>query len=162
MKKILSMGVLIVVLSLNVLTATGVTKKPVIEQVLFSRGETDEELQAELYFDSLELMAICVMAEAGNQGIDGMRMVCDVILNRVDSPDFPNTIEGVITQKNQFLSYSDGGMQRRNIPSEDCYKACQMELEKRGWPGLLYFRTGGYSQYGTPAFKYGDHYFSTK
>ena len=140
-----------------------------VEQILFaseleSKLEqlTDEELQAELYFDSLELLAVCVMAEAGNQGLDGMRMVCDVILNRVDDSDFPNTIEGVITQRNQFSSYSDGRMQRWNVPSEECYQACQMELEKRSWPGLLYFRTGGYSQYGTPAFKYGNHYFSTK
>ena len=31
---------------------------------------TDEELEEELYYDSLELLAICVEAEAGNQPLD--------------------------------------------------------------------------------------------
>lgn len=138
-----------------------------IEQTLFaSESESypmsDEELKQELYFDSLEKFAICVMAEAGNQGFDGMRLVADVLLNRLESPDFPNTIEDVILQKNQFSSYSDGGMERWNVPSEECYQACKMELENRWHPELLYFRTGRYSEYGTPAFKFGDHYFSSK
>lgn len=88
-------------------------------------------------------------------------MVCDVILNRVNDPSYPDTIHGVISQPYHFSSYWDGGM-KRCIPSEDCYKAVQMELENISYPGLFYFQTGNYSQYGTPAFKIGDHYFSTK
>ena len=142
-------------------------EKPTVEQVLFDKDAqrqemTDEDLAEELYCDSLEELAICVMAEAGNQGIDGMRMVADVILNRVDDSDFPDTIHGVISQPYQFSSYHDGGMQRWNTPSEDCYKAVQMELQNRSYPGLLYFKEGSYSQYGTPAFQHGAHYFSTK
>lgn len=132
-----------------------------IEQVLYAAPD-DYDLDEELYYDSLETLAICVMAEAGNQDLDGMRMVADVILNRVDDADFPDTIEGVISQKYQFSSYWDGGMQKWNVPSEQVYKACQMELKNRSYPGLIYFCEGGYSRYGTPAFKHGDHYFSTK
>lgn len=142
-------------------------EKPTIEQTLYSKDQqaesmTEAELEEELYCDSLEELAICVMAEAGNQGIDGMRMVADVILNRVDDPDFPDTIHGVISQQYHFRSYWDGGMQRWSTPSGDCYKAVQMELQSRSYPGLMYFCTGGYSQYGTPAFQHGEHYFSTK
>ena len=56
-------------------------------------------------YDSLEMLAKCVQAEAGNQGLLGKRLVVDVILNRVDSDRFPNTIEGVITQSGQFAVY---------------------------------------------------------
>ncbi len=56
-----------------------------------------DELEEERYYDSLEILAVCVEAEAGNQSLDGKRMVVDVILNRVDHPDWPDSIEGVIT-----------------------------------------------------------------
>lgn len=125
-------------------------------------GELEDELECELYCDSLELLAICVQAEAGNQSLTGRRMVADVILNRVDDPDFPDTIEGVITQRNQFSSYWDGGMDRVYEPDKLTIRAVQMELEHRSYPGLIYFRTGRYSKYGTPWRKVGDHYFSTK
>lgn len=121
-----------------------------------------DNLEEESYYDSLELLAICVEAEAGNQPLDGRRMVADVILNRVDNPNFPDTIEGVITQPYHFSSYWDGGMDKVTEPSELTIKAVQMELEERGYPGLLYFKEGEYSDYGTPWRKVGDHYFSTK
>lgn len=124
--------------------------------------DTPEEIEEEMYYDSLELLAICVEAEAGNQPLDGRRMVVDVILNRVDAPDFPDTIEGVITQPYHFSSYWDGNMDSITEISELTYTAVQMELEERGWPQLFYFTAGDYSEYGTPWKKVGDHYFSTK
>ena len=60
----------------------------------------DEDDEEELLF-----LANCVEAEAGNQDDLGKRLVCDVILNRVDDPDFPDTIREVITQKYHFTSY---------------------------------------------------------
>lgn len=47
-------------------------------------------------------------AEAGNQGKEGMKLVMAVVLNRVESTDFPNSIEDVIFQANQFQPISDG------------------------------------------------------
>lgn len=126
------------------------------------QAETPEDIEEEMQYDSLELLAICVEAEAGNQPLEGRRMVVDVILNRVDDPDFPDTIEGVITQPYHFSSYWDGGMDKVSEPSETTYTAIEMELEKRGWPGLFYFTAGNYSEYGTPWKQVGDHYFSTK
>jgi N-acetylmuramoyl-L-alanine amidase len=123
---------------------------------------TPEEIEEEEKADELELMAICVEAEAGNQSLTGKRMVADVILNRVDNPDFPDTIQGVIFQKYHFSSYWDGGMDRVVEPSEETILAVQMELQERGWPGLLYFTAGEWPEYGTPWKKVGDHYFATK
>lgn len=123
---------------------------------------TPDDLEQESYYDSLEMLAVCVEAEAGNQPLDGRRMVADVILNRVDNPDFPDTIEGVISQPYHFSSYWDGGMDKVIEPSELTIKAVQMELEERGYPGLLYFKEGEFSEYGVPWKKVGDHYFSIK
>lgn len=112
--------------------------------------------------DELQLMAICIEAEAGNQSIEGKRMVADVILNRVRDKDFPDTITEVITQPYQFSSYWDGNMASIEEPSEETIRVVLMELEEVGWPGLFYFTAEGYSKYGTPWKKVGDHYFSTK
>ena len=50
---------------------------------------TDEDIALEEYYDSLELLACCVEAEAGDQGLVGKKYVVDVVLNRVDDEDFP-------------------------------------------------------------------------
>lgn len=122
------------------------------------------DIEEEEYWDSLELLAICVEAEAGNQGLQGKRLVADVILNRAEdtSGQWPDTISGVISQKNQFTSYWDGGMADIWEPSEETYQAVKMEVEQRGYPGIYYFREGQWSDYGTPWRKTGAHYFSKK
>lgn len=125
---------------------------------------TKEELAEEDYWNSLELLAICVEAEAGNQGLEGKRLVVDVILNRVDdkTDEWPDTIPEVIKQKNHFASYWDGNMAKVIESSEETFEAVRMELEERSYPGIYYFREGTWSEYGTPWRKVGDHYFSTK
>jgi spore germination cell wall hydrolase CwlJ-like protein len=122
---------------------------------------TEDDVTEEEYMDSLELLAACVEAEAGNQGLLGKRLVADVVLNRVDSEDFPNTIEEVIKQPYHFTSYWNGMIESVSI-TEESFDAVKMELESRSYPSLLYFTAGSYSKYGTPWKKIGDHYFSTK
>lgn len=125
---------------------------------------TPEEIAEEEYWDSLELLAICVEAEAGNQSLEGKRLVVDVILNRVDdrSGVWGDDIASVITQSGQFTSYWDGGMDKVWEPSPETYKAVEMELEERGHPGVYYFREGTWPEYGSHWKKVGDHYFSGK
>lgn len=122
------------------------------------------DIEEEKYWDSLELLAICVEAEAGNQGLQGKRLVVDVILNRAEdhSGQWPDTISGVISQKNQFTSYWDGNMAGIWEPSEETYRAVRMEVEQRAYPGIYYFREGEWPGCGTPWKKVGAHYFSTK
>jgi N-acetylmuramoyl-L-alanine amidase len=44
----------------------------------------------------------CVYTESRGEPRDGQKAIVDVILNRVNSNKFPNTIDSVILQKNQF------------------------------------------------------------
>ena len=113
------------------------------------------------FYNSLALMAKVVEAEAGNQGIDGKRMVADVILNRVRDDDFPDTIVDVIYQKNAFAVIGNGMYEQVEV-SEETWTAVFMEVERVGYPGLFYFCSTGYPEYGTPWKKVGDHYFNTK
>ena len=122
---------------------------------------TPDDIALEEYYDSLELLALCVEAEAGNQGLYGKQLVVDVILNRVDDPDFPNCIYDVIMQKNQFSVVSDGRI-NQVTPTEETYEAIKLEIEHRQNTEILFFTAEGFSKYGTPWMKIGDHYFSTK
>ena len=60
----------------------------------------------------LEILERIVEAEAGDQTLKGRIMVAHVVLNRVASDEFPNTIKKVVFQKNkstyQFSPIKDG------------------------------------------------------
>ena len=120
--------------------------------------DIDAEMENEEFCDSLEILACCVEAEAGNQDLLGKRLVADVILNRVDSPRFPDTIEGVISQKYHFTTFWDGTMSRI-VPSDETFEAVQMELDERTDKEILFFTSGNYNTFCVPAYKHGDHYF---
>jgi spore germination cell wall hydrolase CwlJ-like protein len=105
-------------------------------------------------------LAILVQAEAGNQDQIGKQLVVDVVLNRVESEDFPDTIHEVINQKYQFSTVWDGAWERaeKNVTESD-HEAVAAELEERLDDRILFFTAGGYGQYGTHAYQHGDHYF---
>lgn len=106
----------------------------------------------------IDLMAAVVFYEAGNQDMLGKQLVADTILNRVDSPCFPNTIKGVIDQKGQFKTARKAHkIAPVNIPIE-CYGAVISQLEVRENYEVMFF-SRGYGC-GEPLFKYGDHCFS--
>lgn len=134
----------------QVLTAAPAPSQTPFEDVIES-GEYDE-------------LAILVQAEAGNQDQVGKQLVVDVVLNRVESEDFPDTIHEVIAQKNQFTTVWDGAWQRaeKNVNASD-YEAVAAELSgDRLDTRILYFTAGGYGRYGTHAYQHGDHYFCTE
>jgi len=56
----------------------------------------------------IDLLARLVRAEAQGEPFEGKVAVADVVLNRVKSPAFPDTIRGVIYQKGQFQPVQNG------------------------------------------------------
>lgn len=133
--------------------------KPVLLPEVIIEYNEPEYIEEELLYDELEYLAACVEAEAGNQGLLGKRYVTDVILNRVDSDKFPDTITEVINAPRQFAVVSDGRIDKV-IPTEETYQAVQLELENRLDDTILFFRTEHYHTGYTPCFKHEDHYFS--
>ncbi len=55
-----------------------------------------------------DLLVRIVDCESRGEPYEGKRAVATIILNRVASPKFPNTIEGVIMARNQFTPVSTG------------------------------------------------------
>ncbi|OCL26170.1 cell wall hydrolase [Orenia metallireducens] len=88
--------------------------------------------------DELTWLARAVHAEARGEPFEGQVAVASVILNRVRSTKFPNTIYSVIHQKNQFSSVDDG--QIYLPPNESSYNAA-IEAFRGNDPtdGALYF-----------------------
>lgn len=86
----------------------------------------------------LYLLAKCVYAEARGESYTGQVAVAAVILNRVESPDFPNTIAGVIYQPWAFTAVNDGQINLE--PNQTAYNAARDALN--GWDptyGALYY-----------------------
>lgn len=132
--------------------------QPVVtERYVVEGPEIVEEIDEGLLPD-VELLARAVEAEAENQNLMGKRLVAAVILNRVGSDKFPDDVESVIYQKNQFSVVSSGRIDRVT-PSEDSIRAAKLEIENRSDSNILFFSAGGYNKYCKPGYKYGDHYF---
>lgn len=86
----------------------------------------------------LYLLAKCIHAEARGEIYVGKVAVGAVILNRVASPDFPNTIYGVIYQPWAFTAVHDGQINLE--PDSSAYQAAQDALN--GWDptyGCLFY-----------------------
>lgn len=122
---------------------------------------TEEDLAEENYWGELELLAAVVEAEAGNQDMTGKRLVVDVVLNRVDSPLFPDTITEVLEQPGQFSTMWNGAVEDAGWHmQEDDYKAVMMEVTGMRLDYDIYFFTAGeYNDSCKPAYIHGDHYF---
>ncbi len=86
----------------------------------------------------LYLLAKCIYAEARGESYTGQVAVGAVILNRVKSSAFPNTVAGVIYQQNAFTAVSDGQISLE--PDKTALNAASDALN--GWDptyGCLYY-----------------------
>ena len=108
-----------------------------------------------IHLTDAEYLAMMMDAEAGNQDEVGMRLVADVILNRVDSKYFPDTIEAVIFAPGQFAKPSSGYTDRQ-------LELAIEEMERRIDSEIIGFRTGTYhkNEKWEDAYVHGAHYFS--
>ena len=92
----------------------------------------------------VQLLARAINGEARGEPYEGQVAVGAVILNRVKSSQFPNTIAGVIYQSGAFTAVSDGQINQPIAEGSTVYKAAQDA--KNGWDP-----TGGCIYYFNPA-----------
>ena len=121
-----------------------------------AREQAEREAQA-LKEQQQELLASIIFCEAGNQPYEGQVAVGAVVMNRVNSGVYPNSIEEVIYQRGQFGPVSTGWLDK--VRNSGGYTTTAMQAAADALAGAkpvggcLYFDKGGY---GT---KIGDHYF---
>ena len=123
----------------NGLTADGVIGSATAEAMGLSVGTAAAvSSTASSYQSDVELLARLIHGEARGEPYVGMVAVGAVVLNRVKSSRFPNTLAGVIYQSGAFDAVSDG--QINLAPNEQSRRAARDALN--GWDptgGCLYY-----------------------
>lgn len=103
-----------------------------------SSGSTAASSSATIVSSDHRLLAKLVYAEARGEPYKGQVAVAAVVLNRVESSSFPNTISGVIYQRNAFNCVNNGSI--NNTPDNTAIRAALDALN--GWDptgGCLYY-----------------------
>ena len=119
-----------------------------------SEPEPVKEYYLNLSVNEKEILCQIVEAEVTGTGSsfgtsdDVVRMckfrVARVVINRVLSPNFPNSVEGVVFQKNQFSPLIDGRYYKVKV-TDLTREAVEMALDKSvpdDIPGALFFTSG--------------------
>lgn len=112
-----------------------------------------------------ELLAKLVHAEARGESYEGKVAVATVVLNRVDSSQFPDTITEVIYAKNQFSPVSDGSINLE--PSEEAIEAVNeaIALQEEGTDATFFYNPDATNDQWIRTLPVteiiGNHYFAT-
>lgn len=122
--------------------------------------EEPEEFEIDLSEDEINLIASITMAEAEGESEKGKRLVISTILNRLESERFPDTVEDVVYQKNQFEVTTNGRLDKC-YATEENVNFVKKELLSRSNYEVMFFTSGDYGRYGQPMFREGNHYFSS-
>ena len=143
--------------------AENIAKKEEEERIAREKAEQEAREQAEreareaYVRANQELMASIIYCEAGNQPYEGQVAVGAVIMNRVKSGSYPDSIEAVIYQSGQFGPAATGWLNR--VRSSKGYSQTAMQAAVDALNGsnpignCLYFDRGG------AGMKIGAHYF---
>lgn len=122
-----------------------------------AREQAEREAREAYVRANQELMASIIYCEAGNQPYEGQVAVGAVIMNRVKSGNYPDSIEAVIYQSGQFGPAATGWLNR--VRSSKGYSQTALQAAVDALNGsnpignCLYFDQGG------SGMKIGAHYF---
>ena len=103
-----------------------------------NNGSSSSSSSSKYTSSDLYLLAKTIYAEARGESYTGQVAVGAVILNRVKSSAFPNTISGVVYQKHAFTAVSDGQINLE--PDKTAMNAAQDAMN--GWDptyGCIYY-----------------------
>ena len=121
------------------------------------RKAEEEAARAQIAAEDQKLLASIIFCEAGNQPYEGQVAVGAVIMNRVRSGVYPNSISEVIYQSGQFGPAMTGWLD--TVRSSEGYTQTAMQAAADALAGsnpigeALYFGNGNYG------IQIGDHFF---
>lgn len=119
-------------------------------QIVYAKEEASSAIstsQSEDGTDMVNLLARIINGEARGEPYEGQVAVGAVIMNRVRSSEFPNTIAGVIYQKGQFTAVTDGQFDKSIAEDSTVHKAAREALNGSDpTGGALYFYDPRYTK----------------
>lgn len=135
----------------------------VLEQIVFQSDLEPEEWYGtdrkltDFEWDALSQM---IMAEARGESFEVQYYITCTVLNRADSPLFPNTVAGVIYQT-QPIQFYGAWTSEKYEPTDGVLEAIQMALEENRTPSdLFYFTSEGWLPGTEPWLQVGNMWFS--
>ena len=127
------------------------------EQAEAQRKAEEEAAVAQIQEADKELLASIIFCEAGNQSYEGQVAVGAVIMNRVKSAVYPNSISEVVYQSGQFGPAMTGWLDSVRYSAGYTPSAMQAAIDVLSGSNpigdCLYFDQGGMG------YQLGDHYF---
>ena len=112
----------------------------------------EHTLMYDLPDDELEVLLRIVEAEAGNEDEDGKLLVANVVLNRMNSDTFPDTVSGVVLQRekgvSQFSPVANGSFYRVKVSEETVSAVGRALMGEDISQGALYVAARKYADRG--------------
>lgn len=131
-------------------------QKKLAEELAMSQAAANAEWrdisQVEFSEDDVTMLANLIYCEARGESYDGKLAVASVVVNRILSSKFPNTMAGVIYQKNQFApvtstrnSFVEALAYDKAANSSGCYEAAREAMSGiTNVTNCVYFQTTAY------------------
>lgn len=124
-------------------------KKKLAEEIALSQAAAQGKWRdiSEVTFEEgdRKLLANLIYCEAGGEPEEGQLAVGAVVINRVLSSKFPNTVVGVIYQSKQFSPVASGRLElalAADLATDRCYKAADQAMAGVSNVGnCVFFRT---------------------
>ncbi len=121
----------------NGLTADGIVGNKTLKALGMS-GSSSSSVTSNYSDSDINLLARLIYGEARGESYTGQVAVGAVVMNRIKSPSFPNTMSGVIYQRYAFTAVDDG--QINLTPNATARRAAQDAMN--GWDpsyGAIYY-----------------------
>ncbi len=135
----------------NLEAQTAAAQAALAQQIAERLALTMEDTSGSYDASDEELMwlAATIQAEADGESYTGKLAVGSVIMNRVKSSAFPNSVISVITQNMQFASYRSGKVELiiSNGPNSTCIQAAKEVLGGARVGAYLFFMTKYWADY---------------
>lgn len=182
--KLLSMSATVIVMGTMLLTGQAdvmpdyqeeitVTFEQIPEETVSPPEVTDQEAGmferthiVHLYTqEEADLIKRIALAEGETEGADGMWMIMSCIINRLNDPDYPDTVSGVVYQKNVFSSLRDGNFDKAAVTSDEAEEAWARIDAGDVCPQIIAFenvKSDALDTWFRYAFTYRNHKFYTK
>ena len=122
----------------NGLSVDGIVGVKTLAALGMSSGSGDSGVTGSYSSSDVALLARLIYGEARGESYVGQVAVGAVVMNRIKSPSFPNTMSGVIYQRYAFTAVDDG--QINLTPDATAKKAAQDAMN--GWDptyGAIYY-----------------------
>ncbi len=152
----------------------GMLKKAASGQRIVDYSVLEKEYQYQLSEEDYEALLKIVQAEAGNEDEEGKMLVAGVVLNRVESAKFPDTVVEVVLQQKdgvyQFSPVANGTYRNAKATQETIDAVERVLFGEDLTQGALYFASRKYADPEkmkwfdnslTSLFEHGGHEFFT-